>query len=66
MCARASCTSSTPILPNPNPDPNPNPNPNPNQGEPYLEYANSRFAGWPFATGMLTFFASGYCVQVVR
>lgn len=28
------------------------------QGEPYLEYANSRFAGWPFATGMLTFFAS--------
>jgi len=33
------------------------------QGEPYLEYANSRFAGWPFATGMLTFFASGYCVQ---
>ena len=33
------------------------------QGEPYLAYANSRFAGWPFATGMLTFFASGYCVQ---
>ena len=32
------------------------------QGEPYLAYANSRFAGWPFATGMLTFFASGYCV----
>lgn len=28
------------------------------QGEPYLEYANSRFVGWPFATGMLTFFAS--------
>ena len=33
------------------------------QGEPYLAYANSRFAGWAFATGMLTFFASGYCVQ---
>ena len=33
------------------------------QGEPYLKYANSRFIGWPFATGMLTFFASGYCVQ---
>ena len=33
------------------------------QGEPYLKYANSRFLGWPLATGMLTFFASGYCVQ---
>ena len=37
------------------------------QGEPYLKlnlkYANSRFTGWPLATGMLTFFASGYCVQ---
>ena len=33
------------------------------QGEPYLKYANSRFVGWPLATGMLTFFASGYCVQ---
>ena len=32
------------------------------QREPYLDYANSRFWGWSLATGMLTFFASGYCV----
>lgn len=32
------------------------------QKEPYLDYANSRFRGWSFTTGMLTFFASGYCV----